>query len=154
MKSFISYARLDVAMKEKFRRHLKPLEEPFGLHIFDDQAILPGEDWEKTIWAEFEASEIIFVLISVNFINSEFCLHKEFKNAVKRHKAGKVTIVPIILKSCDWQSIESLKSIQVLPDKGKPISGGGFKNHDLGFTSVMSEIKKGFKMTTEEFLNS
>jgi len=142
MKCFISYARKDQVLKEKTLKYLRQLENPYGLDIWDDAGILPGQQWEKKIWEEFEKSKIIFVLITENFLTSEFCLKKEFRRAVERHKEGKVTIVPIVLKPCDWKSVRELSTLQLLPVGGKPITGGHFRPQSRGYQGVVSEIRK------------
>lgn len=74
MKAFISYSRSDHALKAKLRKFLRPIEDSFGLSIFDDQGILPGEEWEDRIWKEFDSSQIIILIVTENFLSSEFCL--------------------------------------------------------------------------------
>jgi hypothetical protein len=142
MKCFISYSRKDQYLKERVRDYLRQLEDAYGLDIWDDGGILPGEQWEKRIWEEFEKSRVIFVLITENFLNSEFCLKKEFQKAVDRHKQGLVNIVPIILKPCDWRSISELKTLQVLPVGGNAITGGRFRPQSRGYQSVVNEVRK------------
>jgi HAD superfamily phosphoserine phosphatase-like hydrolase len=142
MKCFISYAHKDHKLKEKFRSHLRPLEESYGLEIFDDKAIQPGENWEKRIWDEFEDSDLVIVLISANFIVSDFCYKREFKRAITKHQNHQVTIIPVILKECAWTSIKELANLQALPDEGRPISGGGFKTIDNGIVNAVNGIKK------------
>lgn len=152
MKIFISYSHRDRILKQRFREHLRPLEETFGLEIFDDKAIQPGEEWEKKIWANFEASRIIFVLVSINFINSDFCLKQEFKRAIQKHQKKQIIIIPIILKACAWSSIRELGMLQALPDDGRPISGGGFKTIDLGVLNAIDGIRK--LLTSEQYNNT
>lgn len=142
MKCFISYSHHDRKHKKKFRQHLKPLEEKYGLKIFDDKAILAGEDWEIKIWEEFDKSQIIFILVSIDFIGSNFCFQQEFKRAVKKHKINEAIVIPIILKECAWKEISELASMQALPDEGKPISGGGFKSIDAAMLNVIKGIEK------------
>jgi len=142
MKAFISYSRQDRSLKEKFRHHLKCIEDKFTLTIFDDGEILPGEEWEKRIWEEFDKSNIIFFLITSNFISSDFCLKLEFKRAIDRHKKGKVIVIPIILSPCGWKNITGLENIQVLPDNGNPIRSKSFKSQDAGFNNVINGLNK------------
>lgn len=142
MKCFISYSRKDQRLKEKIRNHLRQLEASFGLEIWDDGGILPGEHWEKRIWLEFERSQIVFVLVTENFLTSEFCLKKEFKRAVERHRNGEVSIVPIIVTDCEWRAIDDLRTLQVLPIGGHAITGGRFRPQAAGYSNVIAEVRK------------
>lgn len=135
MKAFISYTKADEKLKIKFRKHLKTTIDKHNLVIFDDHAIKPGETWEKRIWDEFNDSEIIFLLISIDFLNSDFCFNKELKKAIEKHNKKTATVIPVILKSCHWSSIEGLGSIQALP-RGGHIIGGKFANQDIAFTEI------------------
>lgn len=129
-------------LKEKLLINLHPLQRAFGLEIWDDSGIMPGEPWEERIWKEFEKSQIIFILLTENFLASEFCLRKEFKKAIERHKKRQVNIIPIILKPCDWHSVKELKALQVLPPGGKAITGGAFRPQSRGYQIVTSEVRK------------
>jgi len=142
MKAFISYSRQDRVLKDKFRHHLKSIEGKFSLSVFDDGVILPGEEWEKRIWEEFNKSNIIFFLISSYFINSDFCLNLEFKKAIEKHRQGKAIVIPIILSPCGWKNIPCLDKIQVLPDNGHPVRSKKFESQDMAFSNVINGINK------------
>src|SRR5205807_2283226 len=142
MKAFISYCHADRDLMTKFRGHLTPLERKFGLTVFSDQEILPGAQWEKWIWDEFERSEIVFVLVSVEFIKSNFCFNREFRKAITRHKKKEAVVVPVILSPCAWQNVRELSQLKALPDDGEPIRGGRFRVLDKGFLNAMNGINK------------
>lgn len=142
MKAFISYCRRDLSIMKQFRKHLKPMEEKFGLRIFSDRDIQPGEEWETRIWKEFDQSNIIFILVSVDFLNSEFCYKLEFRRAIERHHNGEAIVVPIIVRHCDWKDIPELAQLQVLPDEAEPIRGGRFKSQDQALANVLNGINK------------
>lgn len=140
MKAFISYSRKDRKDKEKFLKQLMPIREKFGLDVFHDQTVLPGEEWEQRIWKEFEESQIVFVLISDEFLNSNFCYKKEFERAIVRHEKKQIVVVPIILKTCLWKEIRQLAKLAALPDGGEPVHGGRFKSLDAGFANAIAGI--------------
>src|SRR5271166_5481547 len=142
MKAFISYSHADRKHKNKLLQFLKPLTIKFNLELFDDGEILPGEKWEKRIWTEFDNSRIVFVLISADFLASEFCLDKEFKRAIGRHRNGKVVVVPIILSQCLWQAVPQLAELKAVPEDGEPIRNSRFRSLDKGYTNAMNGINK------------
>ena len=150
MKVFISYSRSDLKHKNKFRMHLAPLVDKYGLTVFDDRAILAGDEWEKRIWSEFGSSKVIILLISANFLSSEFCLKKEFAKAMIRHEKKRAVVVPVILSSRGWRSVEGLAKLQALPDGGEPIHGGKFRPIDKGFANAITEINKLLALLTSK----
>lgn len=141
MRVVISYSRKDKKLKDKFVKHLNPLSGKYGMSIWDDTKILAGEAWENTIWHEINRSQLIIVLISVEFLNSDFCMTKEFKAAIERHKNGESILVPVILEDCAWQAIDGLSSIQVLPGHNKTIKRG-FRSHDQALSEAILLIEK------------
>ena len=79
IKVFISYAHEDLELHEKLRRHLRPLERSGKMTIWRDQEIPAGANWEETINTHLDEADIILLLISSDFINSDYCWSKEVK---------------------------------------------------------------------------
>ena len=139
MKAFISYSKKDILLKNKFIKHIKPICDKHNMSIFDDSYIQIGENWEERIWKEFNNSQIIFLLISVEFMNSDFCFKKEFKKAISRHKKKQALVVPIILEDCAWDHIDDLAKIQVLPGHDKSVKRG-YKTQGHAFAYISGRI--------------
>ena len=57
-----------------------------------------------------ETSQIILLLVSAEFLNSDYCYDVELKRAIARHDAGDARVVPIILRPCDWLKIALWKT--------------------------------------------
>ncbi|MEP6747728.1 MAG: toll/interleukin-1 receptor domain-containing protein [Bacteroidota bacterium] len=126
---FIVYAREDKAIKNRLLLYLTPFKNAFNLVFWHDEHIDAGEEWEKKIISRIEETDIFLLLVSIDFINSEFIRQVEFKMAIERHKTGKSIVIPIILRPCPWDidfhfpSYKfNLRELQVLPDEGLPVS--------------------------------
>jgi internalin A len=63
---------------------------------------MPGAEWKNQIDEHIETAHIILLLISAEFINSDYCYDVELKRAIARHDAGEARVIPIILRPCDW----------------------------------------------------
>ncbi len=137
-KIFISYSRRDKSSLEELRKHLLALERGEGVQIFYDGQIMPGEQWDKRILHELQSADIIILLISADFLASDYIYEVEFKKALERHQNGESRVIPVILRSCDWKST-AIAKLQAVPSDGKPISN--LKNEDEGFYQVAVAIK-------------
>ena len=62
-----------------------------------------GEEWAGEIDHNLEKADVILLLVSADFLNSDYCYDIELRRAMERHEAGDAVVVPIILRECDWQ---------------------------------------------------
>ena len=85
LKMFISYARADEVLKKELLKQLKPLEKSGKIAVWADQDISSGDEWEKEIHTKLTEANIILLLISTDFISSDYCYGNEMKNALTRH---------------------------------------------------------------------
>jgi len=144
MKCFISYSHVDTKLKNQFVKFIRPICNRFNFTIFDDGLILPGQEWEDKIWNELNTSDIVFMLISIDFISSFYCNNIEYKKAQERHNRKEAIIIPIILRPCLWEDEPWIK-YEAIPTINKTIvsiTAGPFKNKDTAFCSVASSIRK------------
>ena len=92
------------------------MEQQGKITLWDDNEILPGDEWYKDISDNLADSDILLYLVSASSLASKNC-NKELGEAL----GSKIKAIPIILERCDWQN-HQLSDIQALPDKGKPIN--------------------------------
>ena len=138
LKAFLSYCHADAGLKEELLNHLKPLERLKLVEAWHDGDINVGQDWEKVISSNLKGADIIVLLVTIDFINSEYCYEKEFMAAVDRHKAKKTRLIPVIGRSCLWEDLP-FGEIQAALG-GKPITS--YPNRDEALTQVTKEIKR------------
>jgi len=135
---FISYCHKDSGLMDKLVRHLRPLERLNLIKkVWHDGRIDAGEEWEPSIRAALAEADIILLLVSIDFINSNFCFEIELKEAIERHRNNKAIVVPIILRSCLWEQMP-FGAIQALPPKAKAVDT--WSNEDEAFTAVAKGI--------------
>ena len=68
-----------------------------------------------------ETDDIILLLVSPDFIASDYCYDIEMRRAVERHDAGEAIVIPVILRPCDWHGAPFGK-LQAVPKDGKPVT--------------------------------
>ena len=135
---FFSYSHKDEPLKNELETHLKLLERQALISGWHDRKILPGSKWDQEIDHNLETAQIVLLLISADFIASEYCWGREVRMALERHESGEAIVVPIILRPCDWQSAP-FAMLQGLPREMKPITS--WTDRDAAWTDVSLGIR-------------
>ena len=139
VKLFYSYSHKDEALRDELDAHLKILQRQKVIAPWKDRDIEAGAEWNEEIKRELDEAQIILLLISRDFIASDFCWDKEMERAMERHDAGEAVVIPIILRSCDWKGAPFGK-LQGLPKDMKPVKD--WPDRDQAFTNVAQGIRK------------
>jgi hypothetical protein len=140
-KIFFCYAHEDKALLKKLQSHLRPLEREGLIQMWFDRDIHAGDEWEQKIDQHLNTADIILLLISPDFMDSEYCYGIEMKKAIERHERGEARVIPIILRSVYWQ-IASLGKLQALPTDAKPVMSSHWHNLDEAFYDVAEGARK------------
>jgi hypothetical protein len=135
---FISYAHEDEALKNELDKHLVMLKRSGKINSWSDRKITAGEEWNKAIQDEIAQAQIILLLISVDFNNSEYIWNEELAYAMKRHDEGTARIIPVMLRTCEWSEMPYAR-LQALPTGARPVSE--FLNKDDAFTEIATGIR-------------
>lgn len=133
---FISYSKQDKELRDGLLAHLRLFERE-GIITWHDRQILPGTEWDEEIKARLNAADIILLLISADFLATDYCTQVEIPEALRRHEAGRATVMPVILRSCGW-NYTSLAKIQAYPEKAKPVVSWTYI--DDAYTNVVDGV--------------
>ena len=136
MKLFYSYSHKDEEYREKLENHLSTLKRDGYIEDWHDRKILAGQDYQKEIDKNLEEADIIALLISSDFLSSSSC-QNEMRVALDLQKRKGATVIPIIVRSCDWKSSD-IRSLQSLPKDGKPVSD--WPDLDAAFMDIVYGI--------------
>jgi hypothetical protein len=147
LRLFISYSHVDQSRKNELVKHLEPLKRLNLVETWHDGVLKPGDEWEEEILDQLENADIILLLVSIDFINSEFCYDRELERALEPHSEGDAVVIPVILRSCHWQQTPFAK-LQALPKEAKAINS--WSDRDEAFTNVI----EGIRSVAEELLAS
>lgn len=118
---FISYSLADKKYRDELVKHLEKTGITAQFNIWSDKDILPGENWENEIQRALEKAEIILLLVSPDFMASEYIRRKELPQSLQRNRWGQAIIIPIILRPVVWQDLK-VGQYAALPQRGIPIS--------------------------------
>ena len=91
--AFYSYSHKDEKFREQLSSSLALLKRQQLIKEWYDGDMVPGEKWEKEIYEQLESSELILLLVSQDFINSDFIWGKELERAMARDSAGNARVV-------------------------------------------------------------
>lgn len=138
---FFSYARKDELLRDELAKHLKPLQQEGIITAWHDREIPPGTEWQNEIDRHLESAQIILLLISADFLASDYCYSFELKRALERHASQEACVIPVILRSCDWKNT-SFGKLQVLPTDGKPIQSKNWFDPDEAFYDVVQGLRR------------
>ncbi len=137
---FYSYSHKDEQLRESLETHLAILKRQ-GLALdWHDRKITPGQTWASEIDAYLNESDVIILLISADFIASDYCYGKEMELALRKHEAGNAFVLPIIVRPVDWMTGTPFAKLQVLPKDGKPVTT--WTNQDEAWLDVTKGVRK------------
>ncbi len=134
---FISYSHQNEKDKVRFVDFLRPVDI-VNLDIWLDDVIEPGTKFEAEITSAIERADIAVLLISQEFLNSEFIKNKELPKILKKQAEQTLKLFPIIIRTCGWKNIEWLKKINLRPKNGKPVFESSNPNKAL--ENIVHEI--------------
>lgn len=136
---FLSYAHKDEKFRAELSSHLASLKREGVIKDWHDRQISAGEEWADEIDVHINSARIILLLVSADFLASDYSYAIEMKRALERHEANQACVIPIILRPCDWTKAPFGK-LQALPKNAKPVSKWG--NRDEAFLSIVEGIRK------------
>jgi hypothetical protein len=136
---FFSYSQADKVLRDELAKHLSVLKRQGVIRDWHDRDINAGDQWQTEGDRELSKARIILLLVSPDFLDSDYSYDIEMKRAMERHEAGEARVIPVILRPCDWRHAPFGK-LQSLPRDGKPVTK--WENRDEAFTDIAREIRK------------
>jgi len=139
IKIFFCYAREDEALLNKLKAHLRPLQRQGLINLWHDRDISAGTEWEREIDKHLNTADFILLLVSPDFMDSEYCYSVEMKKATERNERGEARVIPIILRPVYWK-VDALSKLLVLPKDARPVTD--WANQDTAFYDITVGIEK------------
>jgi hypothetical protein len=119
-KAFISYSHKDKRQFGEFKMMLAPAIRNGIVEIWDDTKIMPGARWKEDIEAALRSARIAILLVSANFLDSEFIANNELPPLLSAAQKEGVTIFWIYLSSCLYEQTE-IAAYQAAHDIARPL---------------------------------
>ena len=110
----------------------------------------PVTSGKEQIDDELERADIVFLLVSADFLASDYCYEIEMDRAMARHEAGEARVIPVIVRDVSWRSAPFGK-MQALPKDGKAVTTWGpdryarapaWRNVAEGIERVAKELRQ------------
>lgn len=136
---YLSYAHRDERYREELARHLSLLKRQGVIASWHDQNISAGAEWEREIDTYLNTADIILLLVTPDFIASDYCYSFEMRRALERHETRQARVIPIILRPTDWH-FAPFGKLQALPTGGKPVTT--WPDRDEAFLDIAQGIRK------------
>jgi hypothetical protein len=135
---FFSYSHVDESFRDQLETQLVMLRRQGAISVWHDRRIAAGQELHKAIDTHIETDDIVLLLVSSDFLASDYCYEREMARAIERHEQGDAIVIPVILRSCDWQGAPFGKLLAT-PLDGRPITQ--WPDRDQAFLEVVKAIK-------------
>ncbi|HZO75775.1 MAG TPA: toll/interleukin-1 receptor domain-containing protein [Ktedonobacteraceae bacterium] len=135
---FYSYAHRDERLRKLLETHLSALRQQGVITEWHDRKIVAGTDWKQSIDTHLMTATVILLLISPDFLASDYCYGVEMQRALARHAKGDACVIPVILRPVDWQGTP-FSHLQCVPTDAKPVTT--WTHRDEAFRDVAMAIR-------------
>ena len=139
MDAFISYSHRDAEALDRLHVHLANLRREGLIEAWYDRDILAGDNLDREIEKRLEASGLFLLLVTPDFLNSDYCVEREMARALERQANGEARVIAIITQPCEWKSTK-LRALKVVPNDGRAISE--WTNPNSAYLDVVQEIRR------------
>jgi hypothetical protein len=146
LRLFISYSHKDSSCLDRLMVHLKPLERMSHIDSWSDRKIRPGDKWQKEIAENIEKATVVVLLVSADFLASDFIVTQELPPLLIKAEAKGVRIIPVILKPCGFSRDSSLRSFQCINDPKEPLLGMSEIDREALYDRIVNEIHDELKL--------
>jgi serine/threonine protein kinase len=139
---FVTYSHTDKMWLDRLRVQLKPLERDGRIDLWDDTKIKPGSSWRDDIREALQSARVAVLLVSADFLASEFIAENELPPLLKAAKEDGATILPVIVSPCLYTEIDQLKEFQAINDPTKPLVAMKKGSREQVFLSVARAVRE------------
>lgn len=139
-KVFISYSHADQEFLTDIKRHFKPFLK--NIEFWDDTHIQPGQKWKDEIKKNIDSCKVAILLVSTDFLGSEFITAHEIPPLLKAAEENGATILNVILKPCLFDEFETLNQYQAMNAPSKPVIKLDYAEKEELYVNLVRQTKK------------
>lgn len=150
---FVSYSHADSDHLQRLKIHLRPFEREELVEIWSDVKIKAGQRWKSDIKNAIDRAAVAILLISADFLASDFIAENELPPLLAAAQSEGVKILPIILKPCAFTSIGSLSQFQAVNNPSEPMIALEEAQREKYWSELALSIKESIAKIKEQFDN-
>ena len=137
---FVSYSHKDKRYLDELLVHLKPLQRAGRIAAWSDHQIQAGSKWFDQIKQSLADAKVVIMLVSSDFLASDFIDEHELGDVLKKAESGGVLLLWFLVRPCAYKE-SPLKDYQAAINPSKALSEmrGG---RDKAWVTICEEIKK------------
>lgn len=137
---FVAYSHKDKGYLEDLRIHLIPVIRSGTIAYWDDTRILPGDQWRSKIEEALHAATIAVLLISADFLASDFIMRYELPILMKAAQQKALTILCVIVRPCLFKDTV-VAQFRAVNAPSQPLSAMSRNQRDEVWIKVAELIK-------------
>ncbi len=134
---FYSYSHRDEKLRLKLENALASLRISHLIRDWHDRMIPAGSDWARMISLHLEMAQIVLLLLSEDFVASQYCYEVEARRALERHQSGDAAVVPVLLRPVNLRPLP-ISKLQGLPTPFRAVTT--WSNRDAAFENISEGI--------------
>jgi hypothetical protein len=139
IKLFVSYAHKDEGLKRVLLSHLASLNRQGLIEIWEDRRLQPAAHFDNEIKIQLDRADVIVLLVSADFMASEYCFSIELKRAIQKDANGTARVIPVIVRPVDYKGAP-FEHLNALPKDAVAVST--WSNEDQAWLDVALGIRR------------
>ena len=147
---FISYSHADGEWRRRLQVFLTPAFRAGRLKFWDDTNIRMGDSWRAEIQAAIDRARVAVLLVSPNFLASEFVARDEFPKILEAARRDGLKIVWMLLSATPYEVVpvgRVIQEIQCAHPVDRPLDGLDDPECNQIFTKFVRDLIKLFPET-------
>lgn len=126
-------------MRNALETHLVLVRRQGFIASWHDRRIIAGQVWKSQIDRHLDEADIILLLVSADFLASDYCYEVEMQRVLVRHKSGHACVIPVIIRSVEWSGAP-FAMLQALPKDARPVAR--WEDPDEAWTDVARSLRR------------
>jgi hypothetical protein len=119
-KVFLSYSHKDRAWADRLLTYLRAIA--VDVSVWSDAAIKTGASWDREIARAITASDVAILLVSRDYLASDFIANRELPTLLESASQGRTLILPLMITPAHLGPDNPLLRIQFVNNPNRPLS--------------------------------
>lgn len=120
-KIFLCHDRTDSLSCSKLMNNLRPAQENALLTLWSSHHAAPGDEVPRYVATNLEDTDLVLLLLTPDLLGSEYFWSTELSAVLERHRAERVKLIPILLRSCTWEECLPTQGLRHIPSDEQPL---------------------------------